>query len=59
MADKKEIKVKKFKNSNKDFWVGFQHWTIQNGKIEFVAGGIKTDEHQRVFENYCKRNKLI
>ena len=59
MAEKKEIKIKKFKNSNIDFWVGFQHWTIQNGKIEFVAGGIPTSEHEDILKSYVKRNKLL
>lgn len=58
MAAKEEIKIKKFKNSNNDWWVSTKHFTVLNGKLYFAAGGEPTAEEKEKAISYLKRNKI-
>ncbi len=58
MAKETEIAIRKFKNSNNDWWVGYLHFTLLNQNITFVAGGIPTEEHFTKLKQYLKRNKI-
>jgi len=60
MAKKKtEIRVKQFKDGSNNWWCGFLHMGIENGKIKTYAGGIQTDEHTDIMTKYLKRKKLL
>jgi len=59
MAAEKEYRVKKFKNSDKDFWVSYLHYSLIDGKPTLVAGGIETVESLAAITKYLKTKKLI
>lgn len=54
-----ELSVRKFKESNNDWWVGYIHFSLVNSVITFCAGGIPTEEHFDKLKQYLKRNKII
>jgi len=52
--DKEKLTVRKFKNSNTDFWCGYYHFTILNGELILAAGGIETEEIRNHILKYLK-----
>lgn len=58
MAVKEEIKIKKFKLSDNDWWCAKKHFTILDGKLFFAAGGEPTEEEREKAISYLKRQKI-
>jgi len=60
-ATKKEnnFTVRKFKNSDNDWWCEMKHFTILNGELILAAGGIETEELRNHMIKYLKGKKLL
>jgi hypothetical protein len=52
-------KVKRFKLSDTDFWVGNLHYTLHEGEVILCAGGIETEDSRAKIMKYLKSKKLI
>lgn len=54
-----DIRVKQFKDKTHNWWVGYKHYTLVNGKPMFVAGGVEDEKETEHFIKYLKNKKLI
>ena len=62
MPPKKEdkLKIKQFRDGSSNFWLNSKHYHLnKNGEIEFIAGGIPTEEEIQFLKDFCKRNHKI
>lgn len=54
----KKLQVKAFKDGSNSWWYNFKHYTIIDGQIRCVAGGIEEEEGIEKVTAYCKRKKI-
>lgn len=56
MARKKETEptITKFKNSSSDYWINMKHYKIEQGTLQFVAGGIEDKKETELLKQYLK-----
>gem|GEM_PF-4561938 len=53
------VRILQFKDGSKNWWLGYLHYTILDGKLFFAAGGIDTEESREKMTKYLKTKKLL
>lgn len=54
-----KLLVKQFKNDANSWWCSMKHWTMLDGELLLVAGGIEVAEERAHMLKYLKNKKLL